>query len=518
MRTVRVWGFFLFPCDCIHNPESFESKALTMSNSECHQNDIDASRYFPNPYMLQTGDGDEHDRHRPLDPFSAKTLERNFEMAMQLTQWCQEGHVHCHPHSLGNLYHGPLGPLVYLDWKLMLATRKRKRENGPGQGYEEHMHHTQLEKVLLLAQKAALHHESHFNRRHVRVTLLEGPYVGAKAMEAVLLYSLNRPDAARQSAEYLISWLHSMTSQTALDQRRFHKNRREEQRGGLSHDLEAAPLSPSACEILYGRAGAIQTILFLRAELNDPQLGSDVVLELAETIVEQGIAMAKHYSQYGLPLLWHWRDKFFLGAAHGVVGILQTLLSLNPKELQQLDQSYSLLSLVRQTIDRLNTKFLHPSGNLESSIPEPNNYPATDRLVHWCHGAVGHVLLLLQAARIFQNDQATCVKYRDMACEIANNVIWPRGLLRKGVGLCHGISGNAYTLLALSELDDSFRTKAQCFVDFAVQHRAKLEYIPDRPYSLFEGMGGLCLLLLDMAEDPSNKKTHAIYFPLYSFV
>ena len=84
--------------------------------------------------------------------------------------------------------------------------------------------------------------------------------------------------------------------------------------------------------------------------------------------------------------------------------------------------------------------------------------------------------------------------------------------------MCHGISGNAYTLLALSELDDSFRTKAQCFVDFAVQHRAKLEYIPDRPYSLFEGMGGLCLLLLDMAEDPSNKKTHAIYFPLYLFV
>ena len=26
---------------------------------------------------------------------------------------------------------------------------------------------------------------------------------------------------------------------------------------------------------------------------------------------------------------------------------------------------------------------------------------------------------------------------------------WKRGLLRKGYGICHGVSGNAYTFLAL---------------------------------------------------------------------
>lgn len=31
----------------------------------------------------------------------------------------------------------------------------------------------------------------------------------------------------------------------------------------------------------------------------------------------------------------------------------------------------------------------------------------------------------------------------------AGEVVWARGLLRKGHGLCHGTSGNAYALLRL---------------------------------------------------------------------
>lgn len=31
----------------------------------------------------------------------------------------------------------------------------------------------------------------------------------------------------------------------------------------------------------------------------------------------------------------------------------------------------------------------------------------------------------------------------------AGEIIWERGLLKKGFGLCHGSSGNAYTLLNL---------------------------------------------------------------------
>ncbi len=33
-------------------------------------------------------------------------------------------------------------------------------------------------------------------------------------------------------------------------------------------------------------------------------------------------------------------------------------------------------------------------------------------------------------------------------CSAAAQAVWERGLLCKGLGLCHGVSGNAYALLA----------------------------------------------------------------------
>ena len=35
------------------------------------------------------------------------------------------------------------------------------------------------------------------------------------------------------------------------------------------------------------------------------------------------------------------------------------------------------------------------------------------------------------------------------AAERAGDVVWSSGLLKKGPGLCHGVSGNGYALLAL---------------------------------------------------------------------
>ena len=35
------------------------------------------------------------------------------------------------------------------------------------------------------------------------------------------------------------------------------------------------------------------------------------------------------------------------------------------------------------------------------------------------------------------------------AAVACGEVVWTRGLLRKGYGLCHGVAGNAYTFLTL---------------------------------------------------------------------
>ena len=42
-------------------------------------------------------------------------------------------------------------------------------------------------------------------------------------------------------------------------------------------------------------------------------------------------------------------------------------------------------------------------------------------------------------------------KYLDAAVD-CGEVVWDRGLLRKGYGLCHGVAGNAYTFLQLFRL------------------------------------------------------------------
>ncbi|CAK0806492.1 unnamed protein product [Prorocentrum cordatum] len=123
------------------------------------------------------------------------------------------------------------------------------------------------------------------------------------------------------------------------------------------------------------------------------------------------------------------------GGAHGVAGILLTLLQL-PSELAQAGEGS--LQLVRDTADKLLSQRFQ-SGNLPSSAGSHR-----DRCVHWCHGAPGLVPLLLQMSTVYQD-----ARYLQLALE-SGEVVWRRGLLRtKGLGLCHGIPGNGYVFLSL---------------------------------------------------------------------
>jgi hypothetical protein len=134
------------------------------------------------------------------------------------------------------------------------------------------------------------------------------------------------------------------------------------------------------------------------------------------------------------------------------------------------------------------------------------------------------------------NNPVVAERYLRMATSIATNVIYPRGLLKKGVGLCHGISGNAYTLLqlskVLSEASDGgsdrttaaashmWQTRALQFAAFAVEFLDQLKDIPDRPFSLFEGIGGLACFLMDCHEMATlvGATDSQVAFPLYDLV
>lgn len=113
----------------------------------------------------------------------------------------------------------------------------------------------------------------------------------------------------------------------------------------------------------------------------------------------------------GPPLMYEWHGKKYLGAAHGIAGILFVLIQVNFKSfinikfvmlfifLQSLeylteDKQEELQPLICVTLDFL-LDSCFPSGNFPSSIG--NN---TDRLVHWCHGAPAFVPVLCSAFKV----------------------------------------------------------------------------------------------------------------------
>ena len=101
------------------------------------------------------------------------------------------------------------------------------------------------------------------------------------------------------------------------------------------------------------------------------------------------------------------------------------------------------------------------------------------------------------------------------AATAAAEVVWRRGLLKR-VGICHGISGNAYVFLSLYRVtrDVMYIYRAKAFASFLLDSAQKLiaarqMHGGDNPYSLFEGIGGMAYLFLDMKEPTSAR------FPAY---
>lgn len=405
---------------------------------------IDASRYFPNPY----GTGVETVR---------LTREECLQKAFSLFRQCQNYyHTTNSQTPPGSLYQGALGTLVFLPWKWAAVHRQ--------------LGHTTKSNQLLREARQCVDRLSH---RSGRVTLLESPWVGARALQIAVLHDLGETTEATTAARDLAEQLRQA----------------------------CRALPPAECDVLYGRAGALHALLFVRRVLLNAAMGHEVVLQLAEEIVNEGRRYAERHPHCGLPLLWKWHDTKYLGAAHGVVGILHTLLCLEPNELTILDERHGIHRAIKESIQGLE-RHCWPSGNLDSSVKPKHG---VDRLVHWCHGATGHILLLMRAHEIYGDEN-----YQRHAIQLARNVVWPRGLLKKGAGLCHGISGSAYALLAASRNDDSLVDCAHAFVRFALDNLDQLQVVPDQPFSLYNGVAGLCTLLIDLLDEDSPPR-----FPLY---
>jgi len=484
---------------------------------------MSSNRYFANPFHLPSSSSSSSSlssvvalaSHPQTREDVTVSKEYLFQKAYQLFQKCCSYYEHHVPilHTdnkervgmpeiprmmdakyIGSLYVGGLGPCVYLAWKVATSpflSTLRATSTSDSSSTANSIPTIQLRRHLLHHALDVVQQSLHYHKwDYPRVTLLEGPVVGAFVMKCVILQSL-RQDIITASPSSSPPTIISST-ESDMDQE-IQKSKHELLR--IASIVQA--MDSTQCEVLYGRAGYLSALSFLiqKGILTQSNMTVDtmhphsvepaclsIINDILKEIMSNGRQVAleerfilfsqdnkdtwmnrnaegnktedyhKQHEEKIVPLLWKWHESYYLGAAHGIVGILHTILQFYPwiqnhLVLDNPSPSSSLISTwIRDTIDGLDDFCFPSSMNLNSSIdPNWNTYisqqktithllsPKHDRLVHWCHGATGHVLLLLKAYDVFQED-----KYLFKAQEIARRVIVPRGLLKKGVGLCHG--------------------------------------------------------------------------------
>ncbi|CAG8668995.1 4160_t:CDS:2, partial [Ambispora leptoticha] len=233
-------------------------------------------------------------------------------------------------------------------------------------------------------------------------------------------------------------------------------------------------------ELLYGRAGYLYAEKFI-SEFIDPmkvERSKTIIYGVYDAIIDDGVRTANRMNITAqTPMFWVWHDSAYIGAAHGAAGILTILLQFPEKVKETYEQ-------IRDAVDFVLFKCQTGAGNWPPSLDSRKN------LVQWCHGAPGVLLLACKAYEIY-NDQ----KYLDLAKKTAE-FIHSNGVIHKGVGLCHGVSGNAYPFLAVYQL-----TQEEKYLEWAIEFgvicseweekttRGEFRK-PDRPMSLYEGLAG----------------------------
>jgi hypothetical protein len=368
--------------------------------------------------------------------------------------------------SEGNLYSGGIGPWVFLQMRLTQHLMRNP-----------HVCRIKSMKPLKSAREAVVEalKDAETRRGTFHPSILTGEWVGAKCLMASVLYNSGDAPAARKHASDVVSRL----------------------------EHECAKLPSMECDVLYGRAGVLQSIWYLRQELDDPEFGRDLALSTSLSILMEGLKTAQRKNN-GWLLLWEWRGEAFLGAANGVAGILHSILGHSPEELDLLEQHLpGFRGAIQNTIINLHRN-RHPSGNLRATLDGNEE----DRFFEWAHGAPGYCLLLIRAAEVLGEPQ-----YIEIAKEIADTVLWPRRQQRMGVGLSRGMSGVGYVFLGLARVDSEnhaiWKERTEYYVEAAVSNWGELMTLSSRPYSLYEGLGGLVSLMLDLENMESG------HFPFF---
>jgi len=250
-------------------------------------------------------------------------------------------------------------------------------------------------------------------------------------------------------------------------------------------------------ELLYGRVGFLAMMIQLWKKLGTKALGiyptfKNQISHLMDIILIEGARNA----DAECPLVWSWHKKKYWGAAHGSTGILFIFLS----GYEEFIKGGKWEQPIKTTIEFLG-KAAARDGNF------PSRKDGGTSLVQWCHGPPALIFTLCQAYKIWGTKEFLAV------AEKAGEVVWKEGLLVKGPGLCHGVSGNAYAFLTLYNATNNpiYIWRAVEFIHayFTPEYQSFMSK-PDSPYSLYGGLSGMACLLIDILNDPKQAR-----FPFY---
>ncbi|XP_061698162.1 lanC-like protein 3 [Syngnathoides biaculeatus] len=249
-------------------------------------------------------------------------------------------------------------------------------------------------------------------------------------------------------------------------------------------------------ELFVGRAGYLCAALVLKQKLAIEILSKDQIKSICQAIIESGKQYARK-KRKPFPLMYSYYGTEYLGAAHGLSSVLQMLLSYQDL-LSGADRD-----LVWQSVDFLMNQEQNCNWPAElGAVIEREN-----ELVHWCHGAPGVAYLFAKAYLMNKKPQ-----YLD-TCIRSGELVWQKGLLKKGPGICHGVAGSAYVFLLLFRLtgNSKYIYRAQRFAEFLFTEEFKAgSRSVTSVYSLFEGLSGTVCFLVDLLQPEQAE------FPLFS--
>ncbi|KZP00922.1 hypothetical protein CALVIDRAFT_217446 [Calocera viscosa TUFC12733] len=340
---------------------------------------------------------------------------------------------------------------------------------------------------------------------------------------------------------------------------------------GFAACFEASPeqdLQGDMVELMWGTAGFLYGAIGLRALLDDLHTDDtgkmwmarnerlrelvcdDSISKLVTEIIHTGVhGSGRFREQYGHapPIMWRdFRKTYALGGIHGVTGVLLILLQVPLRIIEPYLNGHIL-----PTLDWLMDQ--QSNGNIPRAYPAEGPHiggPAWQ--CQFCHGAIGTGLLLGAYKLLLPFPTEGYIPRsivqkrwnRDKCWNECLDFIWKEGLLRKGISICHGVTGNAVPFLLQAAYDlsngntDSLSLgRGLAMLRYATgmpplnmdQSEQSLTLpngepafrTPDHPYYLFQGLAGsVCvwadaLVLLNNAAQGTQDVTGGmIGFPL----